>query len=163
VLWIDIVIIAIIVICSVAGTARGLMGETLSLSIWLLAITISLMFNREFSMLLALKLANPAVRVALSFAGLLLITLIIGNTISHLLRDVIPKTNLDFFNRFWALFLGGIHGIIIVTTLILLAGLSPLPLEPWWDDAILIPPFQSLAIFIRDTIPSEMASYVHYH
>jgi membrane protein required for colicin V production len=163
VLWVDIVILCVIVTCSVAGVIRGLMGEMLSLCLWVLAVWISLTFNREFSILLSLSLANPAVRVALSFVGLLTITLVIGHTINNLLVDGVAKTDLGFLNRFWALLLGGLHGVLIVATIILLAGLSPLPSEPWWDNALLIPPFQSLAIFIRDTIPSEMASYVHYH
>jgi membrane protein required for colicin V production len=163
VLWVDIVIIAVIVTCSVAGVVRGLIGEILSFCLWVLAVWISLGFNREFSILLSLSLVNPAVRVALSFVGLLTVTLVIGTIINNLLIDGVAKTGLGFFNRFWALLLGSLHGIFIVATIILLAGLSPLPSESWWDSALLIPPFQSLAIFMRDTIPSEMASYVHYH
>ncbi|WP_394753350.1 CvpA family protein [Crenothrix sp.] len=162
-LWIDNIIIAIIFICTLAGVVRGLVGEIMSLGGWMLSIGIGLSFNREFSVLLNLTVANPAVKVALSFVGLLIITSLMGNTINALLIDIIRGTNLSFFNRFWAMFLGSVHGILIVATLILLAGLSPLPSESWWNNALLIPPFQSLAIFMRDNIPSEMASYVNYH
>lgn len=162
-LWIDSVIIAMIFTCALAGIVRGLAGEILSLVGWILAIGIGLTFNREFSILLTLTVANPAVKVALSFAGLLFITLLIANTINALLTNIIRGTNLGFFNRFWAMLLGIVHGGLIVATLILLAGLSPLPSEPWWNNALLIPPFQSLAVFMRDNIPSEMASYVNYH
>ncbi len=162
-LWIDTVIIAVISTSALAGIVRGLVGEILSLAVWLLAIWIGLTFNREFSILLALTVVNPAVKVALSFAGLLLITLLMGNAIHALLIDIIRSRNLGFFNRFWAMLFGSIHGGFIVAALILLAGLSPLPLEPWWQDALLIPPFQSLAVFMKDNIPSEMAAYVNYH
>lgn len=162
-LWIDFVIIALIFGYTVAGIVRGLIGEILSLTLWMLAIWIGLVFNREFSILLTLTVVNPAVRVALSFIGLLLITLAIGNAIKGLLIDLLRTSELDFFNRFWAMIFGSAQGVLVVTTVILVAGLSPLPSEPWWNNALLIPPFQSLALSLRDNISSDMASYVNYH
>jgi membrane protein required for colicin V production len=162
VLWVDFVIIAIIATCTLAGLVRGLVGEILSLTFWVLAIWIGLTFNREFSILLTLTLANPGVKVALSFVGLLLITLLSGHIIYILLIDLIRTSHLGFFNRFWAIIFGAIHGTVIVAIVILLAGLSPLPKESWWQNALLIPPFQAFAVFMRDNISSEMASYVNY-
>lgn len=142
---------------------RGLLSELLSLAGWLLAISTGLLFNQEFALLLAIKVANPAVKVVFSFVGLCYISLLMANTVSSLVCEGLNNSRLGFYNRFWAMILGGLHGILILTTLVLLAGLSPLPTEAWWQDALLIPPLQSLAISMRDMIPSEMAAYVNYH
>lgn len=162
-LWVDHVIIAIIFSYTLIGGIRGLVDEILSLAGWLLAIWLGLTFNREFSILLTITVTNPAVKVGLSFVGLLLITLLIAKALKVLLADVIKTTQIGFLNRFWAMLLGSVQGGIVVALLILLAGLSPLPKDAWWHQALWIPPFQSLAIFMRDTIPSEMSAYVNYH
>lgn len=162
-LWVDNVIVFVIVLCAVIGIVRGLLGEMLSLAGWLLAISTGLLFNQEFSLLLAIKVANPAVKMAFSFVGLWYISLLMANTVSSLVREGLDNNRLGFYNRFWAMIFGGLHGILILATLVLLAGLSPLPTEAWWQDALLIPPLQSLAISLRDHIPSEMAAYINYH
>jgi membrane protein required for colicin V production len=162
VLWIDSVIMAIVAICAVTGIVRGLLGEMLSLAGRLIAIGTGLMFNQEFSMLLAISVTNPAVKIALSFTDLAVITLLMTNTINALLLEGSINNPLGFFNRFWAMILGSLHGVLIIAILVLLAGLSPLPSETWWKDALLIPPFQSLAVFIKESIPTEIAAYINY-
>jgi membrane protein required for colicin V production len=54
------------------------------------------------------------------------------------------------------------RGMLVVAVLVLLGGLTPLPEDPWWQESKLIPPFQALAIWLRDHIPSGMTGYINY-
>ena len=57
---------------------------------------------------------------------------------------------------------GVARGALIVGILVLLAGLTPLPLDPWWDQSVLILPFEQLALEVRRFLPPEIAAYFQY-
>lgn len=58
--------------------------------------------------------------------------------------------------------LGNLHGMVVVVLLVMLAGLTSLPHEPWQQESKLLPPFQVCAIWLPDPILSGLAEYVHY-
>jgi membrane protein required for colicin V production len=60
------------------------------------------------------------------------------------------------------MFFGIARGMVVVAVLVMLAGLTPLPEDSWWKESKLIPPFQSLAVWLRDQVPSSMAGYFNY-
>lgn len=159
-IWIDFAIIGLIFIKLIAGLLRGVRREAFSLMIWLLAIWIGLSFSRDFSIFLKTTITYPPVRIAASFAALFLLTVAVGNLIGFLLG--IKKTGLSIIGRLGGMIFGIAQGMVIVTIIIMLAGLTSLPNDLWWKESKLLPPFQSVAIWLRDHIPSGMAEYIHY-
>lgn len=161
-IWIDYTIIGLILISSVIGLLRGLIREAFSLVIWVVAIWIGLTFSREFSGFLEGMIDYPSARIAAAFAALFFITLILGALISYLLGELVKKTGLTGSDRFAGMIFGIARGLVVVAIIIMLAGLTPLPEDSWWKESVLIPPFQALAVWLRDHIPSGMAGYVNY-
>jgi membrane protein required for colicin V production len=53
--------------------------------------------------------------------------------------------------------LGPIFGLLkggaIVTVLVLLAGLTPLPQNAWWKQSVLLPRFQQAAVWLQGRLP----------
>ena len=161
-IWIDYTIIGLILISSVIGLLRGLIREAFSLVIWVVAIWIGLTFSREFSSFLEGMISYPSARIAAAFAVLFFITLILGALISYLLGELVKKTGLTGSDRFAGMIFGIARGLVVVAIIIMLAGLTPLPEDSWWKESTLIPPFQALAVWLREHIPSGMAGYVNY-
>jgi membrane protein required for colicin V production len=161
-IWIDYTIIGLILISSVIGLLRGLIREAFSLVIWVVAIWIGLTFSREFSSFLEGMISYPSARIAAAFAVLFFITLILGALISYLLGELVKKTGLTGSDRFAGMIFGIARGLVVVAIIIMLAGLTPLPEDSWWKESALIPPFQALAVWLREHIPSGMAGYVNY-
>ncbi|WP_432740803.1 hypothetical protein [Methylobacter sp. G7] len=56
--------------------------------------------------------------------------------------------------RFGKMVFGVVHGMVVVTVVIILAGLTPLPKAFWWTESATILPFQLLAVWLRDHFPS---------
>jgi membrane protein required for colicin V production len=52
--------------------------------------------------------------------------------------------------------------MFVVLVLVMLAGLTSLPNDPWWKVSKLLPPFQISAIWSRNHIPSGLAEYINY-
>ncbi len=161
-IWIDYTILGLILISSIIGLFRGLIREAFSLIIWVFAIWVGLTFSRQFSSFLENVISIPSARIAVAFAILFIVTLILGAIISFLLGELVKKTGLTGSDRFAGMIFGVVRGIIVVAMVVMLAGLTPLPEDSWWKESVLIPPFQSLAVWLRDHIPSGLAGYVSY-
>ncbi len=161
-IWIDYAIVALIVISSTIGLFRGFVKEAFSLLIWVAAIWIGLNFSREFSVFLESMISYPSARIAAAFALLLLITLILGSIIGYLLGELVEKTGLTGSDRFAGMIFGIFRGMVVVSLFIMLAGLTPIPEDPWWRESVLIPPFQALAIWLREHVPSGLAGHINY-
>lgn len=161
-IWIDYTILGIILISSIIGLFRGLIKEALSLTIWIVAIWIGLTFSRDFSSLLVGIISAPSGRIAVAFAILFLLTLIIGALISYLLGELVKKTGLTGSDRFAGMIFGVARGLVVTSIIIMLAGLTPLPEDPWWKESMLIPPFQQLAIWFKDHIPSGLTNLINF-
>lgn len=161
-IWVDYAIIGLILISSVIGLLRGFVREAFSLVIWVVAIWVGLTFSREFSGFLNGMISYPSARIAAAFAVLFFVTLILGALVSDLLSELVKKTGLTGSDRFAGMIFGIARGLVVVSIVVMLAGLTPLPEDSWWRESLLIPPFQSLAVWLRDHIPSGMAGYVNY-
>ncbi|MDD4905808.1 MAG: CvpA family protein [Methylobacter tundripaludum] len=161
-IWIDFTLIGLIFIFFVSGLLRGFTKEVFSLVFWVLAIWVSLMFSREFSGFLESTISHPSARMVASFVALFAITLSLGGLIGFLLSVLAKKTGLTFMDRFGGMVFGAVRGMIVVTVVVILAGLTPLPKDSWWTESTLLPPFQLLAVWLRDHLSSGMAEYISY-
>ena len=129
-IWIDFAMIGLIIISSIIGLFRGLVKEAFSLISWGLAIWVGLTFSRGFSVYLENVISYPSARIALSFAILFFITLILGSFISYLLGTLVSKTGLTGTDRFLGMIFGVARGVLVVAIMVVLAGLTPLPEDP---------------------------------
>lgn len=161
-IWVDFAILGLVAISLVIGLLRGFIKEAFALGIWIVAIWIGLTFSRNFSVFLEPFITLPSARIAAAFAVLFIMTLILGAIISFVLDELVRKTGLTGSDRFVGMIFGIARGMVVVAVLVMLAGLTPLPDDAWWQKSLLIPPFQSLALWLRDFIPASMVGYVHY-
>jgi membrane protein required for colicin V production len=160
--WIDFSIIALIFSPLISGFLRGFNMAFFNLISWLLATLISLFFCLEFSVFLSSTINDQKPKTIASFFALFLITLIISRIIRMLFGETIKKANIRLTERLSGMIFGGLHGLLIITLLVMLAGLSNLPNEPWWMESKLLPPYQLTAIWLNNHIPSGLAEYIHY-
>jgi membrane protein required for colicin V production len=49
-----------------------------------------------------------------------------------------------------------------VATLVLAAGLTPVPQDQWWRTSLLLPRFEAAALVMRRYLPAEMAGYFQF-
>ncbi|PCI69146.1 MAG: colicin V production CvpA [Piscirickettsiaceae bacterium] len=161
-IWVDFIIIGIICISALIGLFRGLIKEAFSLGIWLVSIWIAINFSQSFSAYFVDYIDVPSARIAVAFICLLILTLILGGMLSFLMSQIIDITGLTGTDRFAGFLFGIARGVVVMSVLILLAGLTPLPQDPWWVESTLIGPFQELSVWLRAQIPEGMSEYLSY-
>lgn len=160
--WVDYLIAAIVALSCVMGLWRGLIREVFALTIWTVAIGVGMHYSRDFSVLLQDSITYPSARIATAFLALFVITLMLGSLIGFILGQLIEKTGLTGTDRLLGMVFGMVRGAVLVALMVMLAGLTPLPEDGWWKQSLLIPPFQTLAVWLKQHVPSDLASYINY-
>lgn len=162
-IWVDNAIIALVAIYTVFGIIRGFGQEAFAIVVWVIGTIVAWFFSQDFAILLLKFFSTSSTRLAVSFIGLILITLVMGGIIKLLLGESVKQTGLTFLDRFGGLVLGFGHGLLVVFVMILIAEITPLPKDSWWQQSKYIPPFQSLATSVKGNISSTVASPINYH
>ncbi|MGH8556246.1 MAG: CvpA family protein [Methylococcales bacterium] len=161
-IWIDYGIIGLVSLCAINGMIRGFVREAIALINWTLAFWVGLTFSQGLSIHFRSMIANVPVRMAMSFVLLFLLTLILARLLGFILRQLVASTGLSGSERLAGLICGSGRGLLLVTMFVMLAGLSGLPRNSWWRESNLIPPFQSVASWLKRQIPSGVAGIIDY-
>ncbi|MDT4329419.1 CvpA family protein [Methylomonas sp. MED-D] len=161
-LWVDYLIIVIVGGSALMGLFRGFVKEAFALTIWSVAVWVGVHYSRDVAVLLQSTISYPSARAAAAFALLFFATLILGSLISFLLSQLIESTGLTGSDRLLGMLFGIVRGSVLVALLVMMAGVTPLPEDPWWKQSVLIPPFQALALWLKNHMPAGLADYIHY-
>jgi len=150
--WPDVVILVLIGLSMLISLWRGFTREALSLVAWIVAFWVGFTFA-----IYPAEYLEPHVSVRL-----FLVTLLLGGVVNYLIGKAVDKAGMTGTDRMLGLFFGLARGVVMVAILVLLAGLTPLPQDPWWRESLFIGHFQQLAELLRDLLPPDIAAYFVY-
>lgn len=161
---VDYAILAIILLSAFISLIRGFVREALSLAGWIAAIWISITFSGGLSELDLIKrtIADVTLRLIVSFLTLFVLTLITSGIINFFAVKLVHRTGLTGTDRFLGVVFGFLRGALLVVVLVLLAGLTPMPKESWWDQSIFLFRFEAVATWLSDFLPSGIAGKLSY-
>ena len=160
--WVDIAIIALLVIYSTIGLLRGYSQEVYAIFVWIIGALIAWFFCQDFALLLLKFFGKSTTRLAVSFVALVIITLFLGSLINMLLTESVKKSGLGLLDRVGGLALGFFQGMVVTIVFVVVAGLTYMPKDRWWRESKYLPPFQSCAILIKDNLSTKLASSINY-
>jgi membrane protein required for colicin V production len=161
-IWVDYILLAIIAISALLSLWRGFVREALSLASWILALWVALLFFHDLADWLTRWIETPSVRDALGFALLFVVTVLVGGLVGYLAGQLVAKTGLTATDRALGVIFGVARGVIIVAVLVLMAGLTSLPQDPWWQTSLLLAHFQDMALWLRGFLPAEIAGNITF-
>lgn len=160
--WADYLIVILIALSMLIGLWRGLLREVISLATWIAAFAISMLFAEDGAVHLTPYIDIPSLRIAVAFGGLFLATLLIGGLVGILASYLVHFTGLTGTDRVLGMAFGLARGAAVVVVLVLAAGLTPLPRDPWWQQALLLPHFQVGAVWLQAFLPPELAQNIRF-
>lgn len=157
--WIDLGIIVIVLISVLISLMRGFVKEALSLTGWVLAFWISLTFSGGFARFLKTSIEDPTLRLLAAFLILFIVTLILSTVVNFFAGQMVKRTGLTGADRFIGVLFGFLRGIVLVSALVLLASLTTIPKAEWWQESSLLDVFQTLAVWFKTFLPSDVAGH----
>lgn len=161
--WLDLVILGIIAISAIISLMRGFVKEALSLTGWLAAIWVSITYSDKMADLLASTISTPSIRFVIAFTALFVATLLLSTLINYLVSQIVKKTGLSGTDRMIGVVFGVARGAAVVGILVLMAGLTPLPQDPWWQESLLVGHFQEMATWAGAYLPADVVSRFSYN
>jgi membrane protein required for colicin V production len=161
-IWVDFVIVGIIGLSALISLVRGFVREAVSLAVWFLAFGLAWTNFREFAPYLTQWVPTPSVRLGAAFVVLLVAVLIVGGIVGWLIGLLVDKTGLSGTDRLLGMVFGAVRGAVLVAILVLLAGLTPFPGDPWWGQSQLIVHFQELAAWLLSLLPPDVSEYFQF-
>jgi membrane protein required for colicin V production len=160
--WFDYIALGVLGVSVLIGVFRGAVREVMSVLSWVLAIMVAWRFSPALAELLPSSWSSPTLRVVLAFVGLLVGCLMLFGLVGLALSALIRKGKLGGSDRVLGALFGFLRGVLILVVLVLIAGLTPLPREAAWRNAVLSEPLESLAILVRTYLPGPLASRIRY-
>ena len=156
--WADWIIAGILVISVLMGLWRGLVREAVSLIVWIAAIAAAIMFGAQVAAMYGEWVSLPSARIALGYATVFVLVLIVGGLIGWLISRIVQGTGLGGTDRILGIGFGLLRGGLVVAALVLVLGYTPMPRDPWWQQSQLIPRFEPAAVWLREQIPDTLAA-----
>ncbi|MGV6858400.1 MAG: CvpA family protein [bacterium] len=157
--WVDIVVAVIIGMSMLIGLFRGLIKESMSLATWILGIWLGLVFSTPLAENLPVGIESLTVKTVIAFVVIFLVVLLLGGILNYIAGQLIDKTGLSGTDRVLGMVFGVLRGGLVVAVLVLLANLTNMPQEAWWQESLSLPYFNDIAIWIRDIMPESVASH----
>lgn len=160
--WVDLLILGIIAISVIVSFFRGFLREALSLLVWIAAFWVAWLFFRDVEGLFAEWISAPSVRMAVAYAAIVIVVLILGGLLTWLIGTLADKTGLSGTDRIIGIFFGGARGVALVAIAVMLAGVTPFPQDSWWQESQLIPHFEEIAEWGKAYLPKDVADYIQF-
>ena len=158
----DFIILGIIVISVIISLMRGFVKEALSLASWLLSLWVAMTFSSGMAELFGSSIKDPTLRLLAAFVSLFVLSLIVGTVINFFATQFIQRVGLTGVDRTIGGVFGFLRGILLVTIVVMLLGLTTLPKEKWWDESFFMFRFEAIATWLKDLLPSDIARYFKY-
>lgn len=156
----DIAVLSIVAISILVGSLRGFVKEAFSLAVWAAAFFVAFQFSGALALRLEGMVSLPSARTAMAFAGLFLGVLLVGGLITYLLGTLVEKTGLNGSDRLLGGVFGSVRGVFLILLLMLVAGLTPVPQDPWWQNSRSVQSLIPLAEWASQYLPDVILEHL---
>ncbi|MEP7208415.1 MAG: CvpA family protein [Casimicrobiaceae bacterium] len=158
----DLVVVVILGLSVLIALVRGLVREVIALAAWIAALVVALLYSGDLATVFAGWNMGSLLAQVLAFAALFLGVVIAGGLIAMTLSRAVRAVGLGWVDRLLGGAFGLARGMVIVLVGVLLAGLTSLPRNAWWQDAVLAEPLVGAALQFRDWLPPAWAEQLDF-
>ena len=155
-------VLLIVGVSVLVSVMRGFVREVLALAAWLIAFVAASLTTGVVAGWIGPSIANESWRALAAFVAVFFVTLIGMSLVAMGVSSLLRKAGLGLEDRLLGGFFGFARGLLIVLLTVLLAGLTGLPRQPAWNDAMLSPPLEALAGAVKPWLPQILASNLSY-
>lgn len=134
--WLDLVFLGFVVFSVLVSVVRGFVRELLSVVVWVAAAWLALRFSSVLGDWLGAWIPSPTLALVAAFAVIFVGTLLVGAVAAFMARALVNQTGLTGTDRVLGAVFGGLRGALVVGVLVLVAGLTTVPRESWWQASL---------------------------
>ena len=158
----DYAVLLIIGISIVVSMMRGAVREVLALVGWLAAIYVAKTYATQLIPLLPADIPTEALKILAAYIIVFFGVLLVASLLIIALSSLIRKIGLNWLNRGVGALFGFARGLLIVCVLVFLAGLTSLPKDVRWTNAMFSSPLEALVKTMLPFVPKIVANHIKY-
>lgn len=152
-----------VLICSVViSTLRGLVKEILSLVGWVVAFVIANAYGQDMAELLPDSVPGQITRLIIAFVVLFIGVRLLMMLFSLAVEALVKAGGLTVADRGLGGLFGLARGVVIVLAAVVLCGMTSIPQQPFWKDALLSPLAETAARTMKPFLPDDVARHVNF-
>ena len=158
----DYAVLAIVGISVLLSIIHGFVRELLALASWIVAFLAAQNYAADFAPLLPAAITSGSGRLLVAFLAVFLVVLLAMTLAANLLSRLFRAAGLGLADRALGAVFGLLRGFAIVMVVVLLAGLTALPRQPMWREAMLSAPLETLANAVKGWLPYDLSKHINY-
>ena len=141
---------------------RGMVREILALLSWVAALWITNIYTMQLAPMLPASIPSQSLRLLAAFAILFLGSLLIMSLISIALSQFVKVLGLGPLDRVLGVVFGLARGVLIALVLVLAAGLTSMPHQEYWKNAMFSAPLEAVVQYVRPWLPDDFSRHISY-
>ena len=158
----DYLVLFVLVSSVVISTLRGLVKEILSMLGWIVAFVVANAYGAKLAPMLPDLLPGETARLILAFIVLFLGVRILMGLLSLAIGALVEASGLSLADRGLGGLFGLARGIVIVLAAVILCGMTAIPQQAFWKDALLSPMAETGVRTVKPFLPAALAQHVRY-
>lgn len=158
----DIVILLVLALPALVGAMYGFLNILFSLIGWVVALGAAVKLNGAISPLLAAYIDTVIIRDVLAFIAVFIVSLMLCTALGYFAVRLMGRTGLTAADRMLGFFFGLGLGTVIVAAAVFLAGFTGISKATWWQQSVLIEPFERVSVWARRFLPDNVVAYHRY-
>lgn len=158
----DYLVIFVLVASIVISTMRGLVREMFSLASWIIAFIVANAYSAPLARMLPEVVPGEVVRLILAFIALFIGARILMGLLTMALDALVQAGGLSLVDRGLGGLFGLGRGLVIVLAVVILCGMTSIPRQAFWRNALLSPLAETGARTVKPFLPAALAQHVNF-
>jgi membrane protein required for colicin V production len=158
--WLDVILIAIMLISGFLAMVRGFTREVLSIFSWAMAAIAALYLTPKYATLLEPYIGNPSIAQIAFAAGVFILTLIVVSLITFRISDSVLDSRVGALDRTFGFIFGLARGFLLVAIVFILFTALARDEPTWVRNAQSYAILQKTRIAIESLLPMNPEQYI---
>lgn len=158
----DYVVLGIVAASLLLGLWRGVVGEVIALTAWVLAFFAAREFGGEIGNAVFSGIADLGLRALAGFAAAFIGVLVVMALVRLAASGLIKALGMGLSDRLLGIFFGLVRGVMIAMILVAALGMTSAPQQPWWQQASLAGPLETAVLAARPWLPADLAKRIRF-
>lgn len=156
-------VVLFVLICSIViSTLRGLVKEILSLLGWIVALILANAYSVDLAQWLPEVIPGHAARLIVAFLALFIGVRLLMALLAMAVDAVVKSSGLTLADRGLGGLFGLARGLVLGLAGVLVCGMTAIPQQPFWKEALLSPMAETVARTVKPLLPEALAKHVKF-
>jgi membrane protein required for colicin V production len=158
----DLALIAIVALSALFAFARGIVRELIALAAWAVALVAAFVYAGAVATWFTRLDMSMAAKHVLAFALILIAVLVCGALVARMLSGAVKAIGLGFVDRLLGAVFGVARGLAVIVLFALVAGVTTLPKQEWWQNSLLGRSLAEAALAFKPWLPQAWAERLDF-